>query len=398
MPTAIADKPAGIRESGRDPVTWYCYLLLGYFTYLMVIQGNILPFLKAELDLTYRAVSLHTSAIAVGVIVVGLGGERVVRRFGRRKMLVFAMVGSAVAALSLTFAPAIWATIGASFLFGLIGSLIPAMLPAILSDIHGPRRDVAYAEANAVGYVFSVMAPVLTAFFVWLGWGWRPAVVIGASVGLVIVLAFARTPVPVSRETRQDIASPLPLAFWCYFAVLGLSVAAEFSIMLWAPAYFEQVAGLSPTMAALGSAGFFAGMLAGRLAGVRLFRLIPTRRLFRIAVATTLVGFIAYSEAPSPAGSIAGLFVVGLGIALLFPLALSFAIDAAGEAADRAGARTMLAPGIAILLSPPLLGAIADDAGLRIAQLMTPVFMILALLAFFAGETARRRATGGAVS
>ena len=55
----------------RGPVTWYCYLSLGFFTYLLNIQGNILPFLKDELGLSYRAVSLHSSAIALGLIAVG---------------------------------------------------------------------------------------------------------------------------------------------------------------------------------------------------------------------------------------------------------------------------------------------------------------------------------------
>ena len=34
--------PAAMR---RDPATWYGYLLLGFFTFLLNIQGNILPFL-----------------------------------------------------------------------------------------------------------------------------------------------------------------------------------------------------------------------------------------------------------------------------------------------------------------------------------------------------------------
>jgi fucose permease len=89
---------------------------------------------------------------------------------------------------------------------------------------------------------------------------------------------------------------------------------------------------------------------------------------------------------------LAGLFVVGLGISLLFPLTLSFAMESAGNAPDRAATRTMLAPGLAILLSPPLLGAVADSFGLRLAQFATPVFMVLAVAAFVVGERLRRRA------
>ena len=93
-----------------------------------------------------------------------------------------------------------------------------------------------------------------------------------------------------------------------------------------------------------------------------------------------------------PAVSIAGLFIVGLGISLLFPLALSFAMGSAGAAADRASTRVMLAPGLAILVSPPLLGAIADRSGLGLAQLTTPVFMVLAVLAFLIGARVTRAA------
>ena len=53
----------GIR---RTRVTWYSYLMLGFFTYLQNIQGNILPFLKAEPALSYRAVGLHASASPPG--------------------------------------------------------------------------------------------------------------------------------------------------------------------------------------------------------------------------------------------------------------------------------------------------------------------------------------------
>jgi fucose permease len=155
--------------------------------------------------------------------------------------------------------------------------------------------------------------------------------------------------------------------------------------------YLERIGGLSPSSAAFAAAAFFAGMLIGRLAGGPLFDRVATQRLFVGSVAITLIGVAGYWGAAGPVVSIAGLFVTGLGIALLFPLALSFAIGAAGAAADRASARAMLAPRLAILLSPPLLGSIGDEAGLAIAQLMTPVFMVTALLAFFAGEYARRR-------
>ena len=51
--------------------TWYCWLLTGFYLYSVNLQGNVVPFLQAEFALSYRAVSLHSSAIAVGIILVG---------------------------------------------------------------------------------------------------------------------------------------------------------------------------------------------------------------------------------------------------------------------------------------------------------------------------------------
>lgn len=382
------------RPGGRDAVTWYAYLLLGYFTYIVSIQGNILPFLRDELDLSYRAVSLHTSAIAVGVILIGLFGERIIRAVGRRRMLVFSTLGSAAAAVLLTLAPSIAVSIGSCFLFGAIGAFIPAMVNGIFSELAGRRRDVAYAESNAVATVFATCAPIVTGLCVWLGFGWRIAVLAGAAAGIAVVIAFARSPVPPGGEAHAAASTPLPFAFWCYWTLLGMGVAVEFSSLLWAPAYLEQVIGLDTTSAAIGAAAFFAGMLTGRIGGAGLFRIVPIRLLFFAAAATLFAGFALYWGTANPAAAIAGLFVVGLGTALLFPLALSFAIAAAGPAAERAAARVMLGPGLAILFAPPFLGAIADSAGLGTAILMTPAFMAIGVAAFFLGEAARRRQAG----
>jgi hypothetical protein len=95
----------------RGSTTWYCYLLFGFFTYLLNIQGNVVPFLKSELDLSFWAVSLHSSAVAVGLIAVGLLGDWVRRRIGRPNALRLAVGGMATGAVLLCLARASWASI-----------------------------------------------------------------------------------------------------------------------------------------------------------------------------------------------------------------------------------------------------------------------------------------------
>lgn len=376
--------PAGVRTHGRDAVTWYAYLLLGAFTYLVSMQGNILPFLRADLGLSYRVVSLHTSALAAGMLVVGLFGERITRRFGRGATLRLGVVGAAAGAVLLCLAPAAWASLASCALLGLFCAFIPSIVSALLSDIHRDEREVAMSEANAVAYAFAMTVPLIAGLLVAAGWNWRLIPLAGALAGAAIVLAFLRTPVPDAScaDAAADARATLPPAFWFYWLALGFSVAVEFSVLLWAPAYLEKVVGLAAGSAATAAIAFFVAMLVGRIVGSMLVRVVNDRLLFVAVAAVTLVGFAVYTATQDPVVSVAGLFVLGLGIALLFPLTMSFALAAAAPASDHASMRLVLAPAIAVVLSPPLLGALADTAGLSVTVTMTPALMVAALAAF----------------
>ena len=54
--------------------------------------------------------------------------------------------------------------------------------------------------------------------------------------------------------------------------------------------------------------------------------------------------------------------MLGLGVALLYPLTLALAMGAAGTRADTASARAALAGTLGILVTPALLGGLADKS------------------------------------
>jgi hypothetical protein len=68
-----------------------------------------------------------------------------------------------------------------------------------------------------------------------------------------------------------------------------------------------------------------------------------------------------------------------LGAAGSTPLTLGFAIDVAGDPGDTASARFMLPVGLAMVSTPVLLGALADEIGLRLAHLLVPCLVAIAL-------------------
>lgn len=378
MKGSATTAPAPAAAMRRDAATWYGYLLLGFFTFLLNIQGNILPYLRAELELSYRAAALHSSAIALGMILVGLFGERVIQRLGRARGLAFGSAGAALAATALCLAPAAWASIAACFVMGFCGALIASVAPAMLADIHGRHRDRAIAEMGAACYAFAVLAPLAMGGSLALGLGWRGAVLAGVALGLLILLVGRSARIPESAF-HADRRGRLSSAYWAYWVLLALVVAIEFSVLLWAPAYMELVIGLSPATAASSAALFALAMLIGRSAGSAVVGRIKAQRLYAAALLVTLAGFGLYWTDAGPALALAGLFVLGLGVALLYPLTLGLALEAAGPNGVAASARFMLAVGVAILTAPFLLGALADRVGLAAAHLVIPALALMAL-------------------
>jgi len=88
----------------RDRFTWLAYILLAFYGYYLNILGPITPFLKEELALSYTVSSLHFTAFAVGILLMGLGGHPLVQRVGRGPALWIGALGISIGALLLLLA------------------------------------------------------------------------------------------------------------------------------------------------------------------------------------------------------------------------------------------------------------------------------------------------------
>jgi fucose permease len=162
-------------------------------------------------------------------------------------------------------------------------------------------------------------------------------------------------------------------------------------VLLWAPAYLERVAGFQPATAATVAAGFFVGVLAGRIALRGLVRTLTPQTILFSAFATGVVGFGLYWGVGAPWAAIAGMVLLGLCVAPLYPVAMALGIGAANGANDAASARLTLAFGIALLVAPATLGAFADVVGLSLAHLTLPALIAATLVSFLAAGMLERR-------
>ncbi len=393
MPLDGTGERLAVRPAGwRDAPVWYCYLLLGLFTFVLTIQGNVLPFLKARLGLGYGAASLHSSAIAVGLVCVGLTSERVARRIGRKAALLIATAAVALGCVLLALAPTVWVSLAGCLVLGALGGFIPTIVFAVLAGVSPPHRDTAYSESNALSYGFAIMAPLSVGLCLWLAIPWWSSLLLAAVTGALIAFAYRGVTLPPTAATAA-VRTRLPAAFWAYWCCIGTAVAIEFCVLLWAPTFLAVSAGLAPGAAAAASTAFSVAMVVGRIGGGELVRVFPLRRLLSAALAVTLAGFGIYWGAADPRIVVPGLFIVGLGVALLYPLGLSLAIEAAGEHRDTASARVIVAGGLAILLMPAALGRLADTVGLRTAHLLVPALVAASFTCVVVARFLQRRRT-----
>ncbi|HEX9115677.1 MAG TPA: MFS transporter [Anaerolineae bacterium] len=356
----------------RDSLTWLTYALISFYGYFLNVLGPITPFLQDELKLSYTVASLHFTAFGVGILLMGLGGHRVIQRLGAWRALWTGALGLSGGVFALVAGRTPWVTIAASFVMGLIGSLILVLVPALLADHHGDQRAVALTEANTLSSFIAAIAALLAGWSAQTAAGWRLSLIVVALTPAVLRLGFGRAqahlapppaaPGPAAQPTRN-----LPLRFWVYWVALVLGVSVEFCMISWSAGYLEKGMGLPRASAAQAVSLFLGGMIVGRLAGSRLVQRLSAARLATQSVILAAAGFLVFWLAANPLLAEAGLFLTGLGVANLYPTILSLAIGAAAGKTVEAGARATLASGSAILALPLVLGRLADAAGIRLA-------------------------------
>jgi fucose permease len=374
----------------RDAVTQLTYAMLGLWGFLLYALGPALPQLRRELDVSRAVVSLHATLIAIGGIAVGLGGDRVMTRLGRRRAFWLAAGTVAASAASLALGHTLAVTLPAALVLGLAGALAVSLVQATLADHHGGFAAAAIVEANAIAVGLGAAAPLAIAMAILLGSDWRAVFLIVALVAVPVLAVLYRSVLfPSAPELPQGHAAKLPGTYWLYWSSLLVFVAIEFSIVFWSTDFFETELGLSESAAAAGAGTFLLGMAVGRAVGGRLARRIAAEGLLAAALGVTVLGFAVFWLVRAAAIAVPGLFLAGLGVSLLYPLTLALGIAASGGRTDAASARAAFGAGIAIALAPFVLGAMADQTSLARAYAIVPVLLAAGAATLFAARSRR---------
>jgi MFS family permease len=177
----------------RDAVTQLTYAMLGLWGFLLYALGPALPELRRELDVSRAVVSLHATLIAIGGIAVGLFGDRVMTRLGRRRAFWLAAGTVAASAAALALGHTLALTLPAALAMGVAGALAVSLVQATLADHHGGFAAAAIVEANAIAVLLGAAAPLAIAVAILLGYDWRAVFLIAALVAVPVLAARYRS-------------------------------------------------------------------------------------------------------------------------------------------------------------------------------------------------------------
>jgi MFS family permease len=186
------------------------------------------------------------------------------------------------------------------------------------------------------------------------------------------------------RAVHEKAKAPLiALPTWGLLPLCVIGIAAflvEGAGIDWSAIYMRDVFSSEPFVGGLGLTLFTFFM-----AGARLFVDPQVDRFGARAVATVLLilaaaGVCAVWAAPYPYIALFGFALMGAGCSAVYPLAVS----AAAQRTDRPAHVNVAALGqmsfVVFFLAPPLLGFIAEHAGIRTAYLVCLPLIVYALL------------------
>ncbi|MBI1282623.1 MAG: MFS transporter [Anaerolineaceae bacterium] len=383
----------------RDRFTWLSYFMLSYFAYIISALGPTVPFLRKELEFDYTVSAFYLSAFAAGMVIAGFTNAWMAKRFGRSTLFWGGGLLMSLGTVGLTLGRSAEVGIISTFLTGLLGSYLLVTVQSSLSEHHGNNRAFALTEANVFAVLAASAAPIAVGFGEGQGWTWRFAMYAGIAIwGLVFIWTRSRISVPNVHSGDATPASStakhskLPNAFWAYAVVVFFAVAIEWCVIFWASTYMETVVGLSKEAAAGSVALFTVGQFIGRAAGSWLTRRYASGKLILIAAVIVLVGFPMFWLGRAPVVNAFGLFVCGLGVANLFPLTLSLTSAVGRNNPDAASGLTSMSSGIAILLTPQILGIVADRVGIQSAYgIVAPLGIVIIGVTLYANKLAHRQ-------
>ncbi len=362
-----------------------CFFAMGFVD----LVGTASNYVQKDLGLTDSEANLFPSLVFFWFLIFSVPTGMLMNKIGRKKTVLISLVITALSLIFPVFGDSYPVMLISFSLLGIGNAVMQTSLNPLVSNlISGDKLASTLTFGQFVKAIASFLAPILaawgaTAVFPTFGLGWRVLFVIYAVISLLSVSALAATPI---EEERPDKASGVmeclrllgrPFILLCFLGIMchvgidvGTNTTAPKIIMERLSLPLEEAGFATSVYFIFRTAGCFLGAFILRAMSQKLFfgisvlmmlaamcMLFVCDTLTSIYVALALIGFgnsnvfsIVFSQAllssPGEKNEVSGLMIMGLFGGTVFPLAMGFAADSAGQA----GAVAVMTVGVVYLL------------------------------------------------
>lgn len=364
------------RRAGGGPWSILAVAVVAQVGVSVIDQGipTLTGFIKSDLDLSAFEAGLVVSSFAAGRIFGSYGAGLAADRIGERTVL----ATGALAAAGFVFAASLASLPLFAILLLLAGAAGAASTPAggrlvLLAfppDRHGLALGIRQTGIPLGGLVAAAILPWVAHV---AGWRWSLVVAAGLTCLAVVPLlrgGLRRTAEPLATTARHEKRAPLNRTIRLLTVWGCLVVTGQYAVVAFLALAVHGGSTLTLAQASLLVAAANVGGIAGRVAwGAASDRLLARGRkplLLAVNLGGVTGALLLWAVPPSAPVVVLVAVAVLAGLTLIGYQGLWVTMVAEAAGPERVGAATGFAitfVGLAIALSPPLYGLVADLAG-----------------------------------
>jgi fucose permease len=386
-------------------------LALAYIAFVALglpisLVGVAWPTLRAELSLPLDALGLLLISTTTGYLISSFSIARLISRFGIGSLLIVSSLLSTVAFVGYAVAPS-WAVI---IVMGAVGGFGGGLMDAGLNTyLAAEYKESEMQWLHASFGLGATLSPLIMTASLALFASWRPAYIfVGVLMAIMAIFFFLtlqawKRPKQLSTEAAEHDAERglmdyrtslwetlLRVVTWVSILMFLLYTGAEFTLGNWTYTLFTEGRGISPELAGLWAAGFWATFTIGRVLGGLYAHRIRLNTMMYGALVLCLAGAILLWWNPIAWVGVAGVLIVGFAMAPIFPGLVSSTSQRVGRrhAGNTIGIQ-ISAAGLGGALLPTLAGILAERTSLEIIPVLLLVSLIGLLILYLLSTRAR---------
>lgn len=375
------------------PIIYLAFISLGLPDSLL---GSAWPSMYPLLGVPVSHAGILSMIISFGTIVSSLNSDRLTRALGAGKVTAISVGMTAAALFGFSISTQFWMLCLWAVPYGLGAGSVDAALNNYVA-LHYESRHMSWLHCMwGIGTMVSpmVMGRVLAGGGPWTA-GYRYIALFQIALTAVLFLSLplwqkrtdetaeggtAPQALSLGQVFRLPGAKEVMLCFFCYCAL-------ETTAGLWASSYLTLTRGVAADTAASFASLFYIGITAGRAACGFLTLKLSDTQMIRLGQGVLAVGVAALLVPGPQLLALAGLVLVGVGCAPIYPSIIHATPDHFG--ADRSQAVIgiqMASAYVGNLVMPPLFGLLANN--------ITPALFPLLSAGAFGADGGHARTAG----